>query len=58
MEITYDLKKMTATFPAHADEADFLENPPPVGTRINFENQWRLDGLSWRAQLVRDSSAA
>lgn len=54
MEITYDLKAKTATFPAEADEADFLENPPPAGWHINFENQWRLDGCSWRAQLVKD----
>lgn len=56
MNITYDTKNMWATFPAEADEADFLETPPPAGMRINFENQWRLDGRSWRAQLVKKDS--
>lgn len=55
MDITYDTKKMWVTFPAEADEPDFIANPPPAGTRINFENQWRLDARSWRAQLVKDS---
>ena len=55
MEITYDTQAMTATFPAEADEEDFLENPPPAGMRIDFNNQWRLTSCKWRARLVKDS---
>lgn len=52
MDIVYDTKKMWVTFPAEADESDFVMTPPPAGMRIDFERQWRLDAGQWRALLI------